>query len=148
MRQDDFYNLIYQVILVASSTEFFKILPRGIETILWDFILPSFTIWSLYSPKILSKKLENKLMDLNWGKCHFERILSNIITIYFGKYIGLHHLDVKSHVFDRLCKRDFSILRILGTYFDNYLKNALFGIFGPKVGILSAKNIQKGAYQP
>lgn len=65
MRQDEFDNLIYQVVLVASSTEFFKILPRGIETILWDFILPSFTIWSLYSPKILSKKLENKLMDLN-----------------------------------------------------------------------------------
>ena len=65
MRQDDFYNLIYQVVLVTSSTEFFKILPRGIETIIWDFIVPSFTIWSLYSPKILSKKLENKLMDLN-----------------------------------------------------------------------------------
>ena len=78
----------------------------------------------------------------------FEHILSNIITIYFGKYIGLHHLDVKSHVFDGLCKQDFSFLRILGTYFDNYLKNALFGIFGPKVGILSAKNIQKGAYHP
>ena len=76
----------------------------------------------------------------------FERILSNIITIYFGKYIGLHHLDVKSHVFDGLCKQDFSILRILGTYFDKYLKNALFGIFGPKVGILSAKKIQKSAF--
>ena len=79
---------------------------------------------------------------------HFERILSNIITIYFGKYIGLHHLDVKSHVFDGVCKRDFCILRILDTYFDNYLKNALFGIFGPNMGILSAKNIQKGAYHP
>ena len=57
----------------------------------------------------------------------------------------LHQLDVKNHVSDQLCKQNFSILR---TYFDNYLKNALFGIFGPKVGILSAKNIQKGAYQP
>ena len=96
MRQDDFYNLIYQVVLVASSTEFFKILPRGIETILWDFIVPSFTIWSLYSPKILSKKLENKLMDLNWGKCHFEAFWAYFEYIHciwkFFKIYWFYHL--------------------------------------------------------
>ena len=106
MRQDDFYNLIYQVVLVASSTEFFKILRRGIETILWDFIVPSFTIWSLYSPKILSKKLENKLMDLNWGKCHFEAIWAYFEQYYYyllWKIYRFTSFRCKKSCFYRLC---------------------------------------------
>ena len=82
---------------------------------------------------------------MNWEKHHFECILSNIIAITFGKYMILHQLDVKNHVSDQLCKQNFSILR---TYFDNYLKNALFGIFGSKVGILSTKISKKERTSP
>ena len=82
---------------------------------------------------------------MNWEKRHFERILCNIIAITFGKYMILHQLDVKNHVSDQLCKQNFSILR---TYFDNYLKNALFGIFGSKVGILSTKISKKERTTP
>ena len=42
----------------------------------------------------------------------------------------------------------FQFWELLSTYFDNYLKNALFGILGSKVGILSTKISKKEQTSP
>ena len=42
----------------------------------------------------------------------------------------------------------FQFWELLATYFDNYLKNALFGILGSKVGILSTKISKKERTSP